>query len=114
VWDVAYSPVERNMLASVGQDGRLLVWDDRTTTPSASVDQAPPSTLNPNPQNPKAPLYPSTRPPLLYANFLPMGEMLGRKCWVWVECELARSGSGPLRAVHVSRHKWPGGLVNDG
>ena len=20
--------------------------------------------------------------------------------------------SGPLRAVHVSRHKWPGGLVN--
>jgi len=20
--------------------------------------------------------------------------------------------SGPLRAVHLSRHKWPGGLVN--
>ena len=24
-----------------------------------------------------------------------------------VTCE-----SGPLRAVHLSRHKWPGGLVN--
>jgi len=22
--------------------------------------------------------------------------------------------SGPLRAVHLSRHKWPGGLVNHG
>ena len=22
------------------------------------------------------------------------------------------SESGPLRAVHLSRHKWPGGLVN--
>ena len=21
--------------------------------------------------------------------------------------------SGPLRAVHLSRHKWPGGLVNE-
>jgi hypothetical protein len=20
--------------------------------------------------------------------------------------------SGPLRAVHLSRHKWPGGLIN--
>jgi len=23
-----------------------------------------------------------------------------------------RTESGPLRAVHLSRHKWPGGLVN--
>ena len=22
------------------------------------------------------------------------------------------SESGPLRAVHLSRHKWPGGLIN--
>ena len=25
---------------------------------------------------------------------------------------LASSESGPLRAVHLSRHKWPGGLVD--
>ena len=24
----------------------------------------------------------------------------------------AATESGPLRAVHLSRHKWPGGLVN--
>jgi len=24
----------------------------------------------------------------------------------------SESESGPLRAVHLSRHKWPGGLVN--
>jgi len=29
----------------------------------------------------------------------------------WGFCH-AGSGSGPLRAVNLSRHKWPGGLVN--
>jgi len=29
------------------------------------------------------------------------------------EIKKAREGkSGPLRAAHVSRHKWPGGLIN--
>ena len=29
-------------------------------------------------------------------------------CW----CYEPQSESGPLRAVHLSRHKWPGGLID--
>lgn len=29
VWDVQYSPQDRNTLCSVGQDGQLRMWDDR-------------------------------------------------------------------------------------
>jgi len=29
VWDVEYSPQDRNVLCSVGQDGQMRMWDDR-------------------------------------------------------------------------------------
>ena len=29
MWDVEYSPQDRNVLGSVGQDGRLCLWDAR-------------------------------------------------------------------------------------
>ena len=29
-----------------------------------------------------------------------------------VSCRILGTESGPFRAVHLSRHKWPGGLVN--
>ena len=34
-------------------------------------------------------------------------------CWHPLSSELGTYKTvGPLRAVHLSRHKWPGGLVN--
>jgi hypothetical protein len=34
--------------------------------------------------------------------------------WIplWYTLTFASFESGPLRAIHLSRHKWPGGLVN--
>ena len=46
---------------------------------------------------------------------VPLGHIVNQYVQVKVEKVVYRSPeteSGTLRAVHLSRHKWPGGLVN--
>ena len=44
VWDVEYSPQDRNVLCSVGQEGQLRMWDERKTASAtaASMPQGAP------------------------------------------------------------------------